>query len=184
MVFIHVAAPYLINKALERVERNAERPNAPSELRKIATVVPALRNLVAIVHRCHLALFYLRGVFYHVAKRLTGIHYVSCCFYRFVKLLRWKLSVKPSSFNTAWNTVLPRSVFNDTWMIVWRRLFSVASMLAWVTWFFLNIASFSDQVLRICQYWTCSSVFVCLLDTEPCLSKCTKQWCAAAKRIQ
>jgi len=29
------------------------------------------------VHRAHLALFYLNGVFYHIAKRLTGVQYVS-----------------------------------------------------------------------------------------------------------
>ena len=29
------------------------------------------------VHRAHLALFYLNGIFYHIAKRITGIQYVS-----------------------------------------------------------------------------------------------------------
>ena len=32
---------------------------------------------MTLIHRCHLALFYMRGIFYHIAKRFTGIHYVS-----------------------------------------------------------------------------------------------------------
>lgn len=28
------------------------------------------------VHRAHLALFYLNGIFYHIAKRITGIRYL------------------------------------------------------------------------------------------------------------
>ena len=32
--------------------------------------------IISDTHRAHMALFYLTGVFYHIAKRLTGVQYV------------------------------------------------------------------------------------------------------------
>ena len=33
--------------------------------------------IISDTHRAHMALFYLTGVFYHIAKRITGVQYVS-----------------------------------------------------------------------------------------------------------
>lgn len=38
-----------------------------------------LRQGIACLHRLHVAWFYIHGVFYHLAKRLSGITYVSNC---------------------------------------------------------------------------------------------------------
>ncbi|XP_018021795.1 peroxisome biogenesis factor 10-like [Hyalella azteca] len=37
----------------------------------------ALHRLAAPLHRLHLALFFMRGVHYHIAKRVAGVRYVS-----------------------------------------------------------------------------------------------------------
>lgn len=77
MILLHVAVPYGIDRLLEYVQRQVDRGDAPPELSRMASVIPALRHAVTIIHRCHLALFYLRGVFYHLAKRLVATRYVS-----------------------------------------------------------------------------------------------------------
>lgn len=77
MILLYVAAPYGIDRLLEYVQRRVDRGDAPPELSRMASVIPAIRHAVTIIHRCHLALFYLRGVFYHLAKRFVGTRYVS-----------------------------------------------------------------------------------------------------------
>lgn len=40
-------------------------------------VVYVLRQSIPLLHRLHLAVFYIQGTFYHLSKRITGISYVS-----------------------------------------------------------------------------------------------------------
>lgn len=49
--------------------------------RALLRAVLALRQGLACLQRLHVAWFYIHGVFYHLAKRLTGVTYVSsrCC---------------------------------------------------------------------------------------------------------
>lgn len=79
---LYVFGPYVIDKALRKLElwlHNEE--NQPSGFNTrtrelLCTFIPILRTVVLYVHRAHLALFYLNGVFYHIAKRLTGVQYL------------------------------------------------------------------------------------------------------------
>ena len=77
MVLMYTAAPYLLDRLLAHAEMKAKSGKCSAELAQFSTYVPALRHAVTIVHRCHLAFFYLHGVFYHISKRLSGTRYVS-----------------------------------------------------------------------------------------------------------
>ncbi|CAM9837900.1 unnamed protein product [Lampetra planeri] len=43
---------------------------------RLLHVVQTTRQALAFLHRLHMSLFYIRGVFYHLAKRVAGIQYV------------------------------------------------------------------------------------------------------------
>ncbi|XP_005098492.1 peroxisome biogenesis factor 10 [Aplysia californica] len=80
MVFLQVLAPHLLTSALERFEqqlRHSSSFNIRSSSREtILGFLPLVRKAVTVLHRLHLAAFYINGVFYHLAKRISGIHYV------------------------------------------------------------------------------------------------------------
>lgn len=40
-----------------------------------------LQQCLTLLHRLHVALFYISGSFYHLSKRAAGISYVGICFY-------------------------------------------------------------------------------------------------------
>lgn len=82
LVLLYVFGPYMIDKTLRKLELwlHSEE-NWPSGFNArtrevLSTFIPILRTVVLYVHRAHLALFYLNGVFYHIAKRLTGVQYL------------------------------------------------------------------------------------------------------------
>ena len=80
MVLLQVLAPYAIDRSLQWLEKELQQNaqlNIDTRTRaKALEVIPIVRNVLTVVHRCHLALFYMRGAFYHIAKRITGINYV------------------------------------------------------------------------------------------------------------
>ena len=82
LVLMYSCSPYLLDRLLAYIpklletDRAAERIS-PERRQRISKMIPVLRHAVAIIQRTHMALFYLRGVFYHLAKRWTGIQYVS-----------------------------------------------------------------------------------------------------------
>ncbi|XP_038078070.1 peroxisome biogenesis factor 10-like [Patiria miniata] len=81
LVLLYACSPYLLDRLLAYIPKllESERARAglsPEVRQRIAQCVPILRQAVMILQRTHIALFYLRGVFYHVAKRMTGIHYL------------------------------------------------------------------------------------------------------------
>lgn len=82
LVFLYALGPYLIDKALTRLELWLQtQGNSPYGLHPrvrntLSTLIPIVRAGVVYVHRAHLALFYLNGIFYHIAKRITGIQYL------------------------------------------------------------------------------------------------------------
>lgn len=45
----------------------------------ILQVVYILKQSIPLLHRLHLAVFYIHGTFYHLSKRIAGIRYVSGC---------------------------------------------------------------------------------------------------------
>jgi len=81
MILLQVATPYMLDWLLARLQRTLESDTSgrlSEESREVMiSHIPAVRHLIAVLHRCHLALFYVRGVFYHIAKRIAGTHYVS-----------------------------------------------------------------------------------------------------------
>ncbi|OXB54891.1 hypothetical protein ASZ78_011839 [Callipepla squamata] len=49
----------------------------PEQQRKtVLQVVYLLKQAIPLLHRLHLALFYIRGTFYHLSKRIAGIRYL------------------------------------------------------------------------------------------------------------
>ena len=77
MIMMHAAAPYFLDRLLVHIETKAKSADCSPELARFSTFIPVLRNTITVIHRCHLSLFYLRGIFYHIAKRLSGTRYVS-----------------------------------------------------------------------------------------------------------
>jgi len=81
MVGLQVLAPYLVETSLVRLEQSL-RTNPHLNIRadikhKLCESLPGVRHCIMVLHRCHLALFYLRGVYYHIAKRTSGVSYIS-----------------------------------------------------------------------------------------------------------
>ncbi|KAK7110304.1 peroxisome biogenesis factor 10-like [Littorina saxatilis] len=82
MIGLQVFTPYLLHLALDKLERRLQsgEPLPVSmtgpQREKLLQLIPALRHAVTLVHRTHLSLFYIQGIFYHLAKRFTGVHYV------------------------------------------------------------------------------------------------------------
>ncbi|CAI9533231.1 unnamed protein product [Staurois parvus] len=46
------------------------------EKKTLAKTVYAIRQSITFLRRLHLAVFYMNGIFYHIAKRITGITYL------------------------------------------------------------------------------------------------------------
>lgn len=72
--------PYCLRKLFDWLEKKLRSHDSqiPLETREfLLRCIPILRQSVIYVHRVHLAFFYLRGIFYHIAKRVAGIQYVS-----------------------------------------------------------------------------------------------------------
>lgn len=81
MASLQVGTPYVLTRSLAWLETKLPSHPVFQSLRpEVATVIlnvlPRIRSLVIFLHRCHLTMFYLRGVFYHLAKRVTGTRYV------------------------------------------------------------------------------------------------------------
>ncbi|NWR85257.1 PEX10 factor, partial [Furnarius figulus] len=103
-ISLHTLVPYCLEKALLHLEqelqaedeqsRAPEGSPAPSRTalrawihrqvgqlterqRKTASQgVYVLKQAIPLLHRLHLALFYIHGTFYHLSKRITGISYL------------------------------------------------------------------------------------------------------------
>lgn len=105
-ISLHTVVPYCLEKALLHLEHELQMeaeesrtpenpPGFPSrtlirswirkqvgelteQQKKTASqVVYVLKQCIPLLHRLHLAVFYIQGMFYHLSKRITGISYVS-----------------------------------------------------------------------------------------------------------
>ncbi|CAH3173552.1 unnamed protein product [Porites lobata] len=83
LVLLYVFGPYVIEKMIMKLERWLQsQENWPKGLNHprireiLSALIPLLRTAVVYTHRAHMALFYLTGVFYHIAKRITGVQYL------------------------------------------------------------------------------------------------------------
>ncbi|KAK3758105.1 hypothetical protein RRG08_006680 [Elysia crispata] len=80
MTVLQVCVPYILQSSLLKLENLLQTSTSinltPAAREVILNLLPLVRKTVSVIHRCHLAMFYIHGVFYHIAKRLTGIHYI------------------------------------------------------------------------------------------------------------
>uniref|UniRef100_A0A8C3U4Q5 RING-type E3 ubiquitin transferase n=1 Tax=Catharus ustulatus TaxID=91951 RepID=A0A8C3U4Q5_CATUS len=94
-IALHTVVPYCLEKALLHLEHELtpstgfpSRTFIRSWIRKqvgelteqqkktASQVVYVLKQSIPLLHRLHLAVFYIQGTFYHLSKRITGISYV------------------------------------------------------------------------------------------------------------
>ena len=87
-MLLHVLTPYLLRRGLDRIEKYLRSQNSqeiPLDTRDfLLKSIPVVRSFVLYGHRLHMAVFYLRGIFYHIAKRISGVQYVSPTLYHSV----------------------------------------------------------------------------------------------------
>lgn len=80
MILFYTCTPYCLQKLLDWLERKLKSPyltSLPVETKEfLLKCIPVLRQSVTFLYRCHLAIFYLKGIFYHIAKRVTGVQYI------------------------------------------------------------------------------------------------------------
>lgn len=116
-IFCHVFFPYLLDKVLVCLENQLEGPESRGQLQTVSvwwslewwlarciqkvlglmsdpqkrTCLPTvfrLQQRLGLLHRLHLALFYIYGSFYYLSKRTAGITYV-CAFGFFILKLHY-----------------------------------------------------------------------------------------------
>ncbi|XP_063064074.1 peroxisome biogenesis factor 10 [Engraulis encrasicolus] len=104
-ILFHTFAPYLLDKLLVCVENELEAEDRPgahrdppsrwnpmfyikawvqravaalteTQRKNLVPVIYAAQQGIAIVHRVHVALFYIYSSYYHLSKRATGISYL------------------------------------------------------------------------------------------------------------
>ncbi|KAI0228345.1 Peroxisome biogenesis factor 10 [Lamellibrachia satsuma] len=78
MVALQILLPYILDRGLSLLEQQVHQ-NVDISLEvktRLLDAIPLVKHIITILQRCHLAAFYLNGLFYHLAKRVTGIYYV------------------------------------------------------------------------------------------------------------
>ncbi|XP_072101210.1 peroxisome biogenesis factor 10 isoform X3 [Mobula birostris] len=104
LIILHTCVPYLLDRGLNRLELDLQaesegvralesrwvlvqprvsqwlqsKVGALSEQQRkvLLQAIYVLRQVISVLHRLHLGIFYLNGAFYHIAKRLTNITYL------------------------------------------------------------------------------------------------------------
>lgn len=80
MASVQVLGPYLFERSLQQAERYLRVSGGKglrSEARdELLALLPTVRHIVTLLHRCHLTVFYMQGLYYHLSKRFTNITYV------------------------------------------------------------------------------------------------------------
>ncbi|KAK2193831.1 hypothetical protein NP493_5g12013 [Ridgeia piscesae] len=78
MIVLQIMTPYIVERGLSLLEQDALQTAAfgADMQARLLEIIPLVRHILPIMHRCHLATFYINGLFYHMAKRVLGIYYV------------------------------------------------------------------------------------------------------------
>ncbi|KAL5006804.1 hypothetical protein ScPMuIL_015610 [Solemya velum] len=80
MCLVYAGMPYLLYRMLDLLEKKLKSQDfseiTPGRREFLLKSVPVIRQTILLSHRCHLAWFYLKGMFYHISKRIVGVHYV------------------------------------------------------------------------------------------------------------
>ena len=80
-IIIQTLGPYLVEKGFEALYQRIRDRNLQFCIRSerdyefLESVAGYIEEFVNVFSRLHLALFYIRGIFYHFGKRLVGIRY-------------------------------------------------------------------------------------------------------------
>ena len=80
-VLVQLLGPYALEKLLEYLNRRVHGRSVPLDLshrqyKVLESVLDLAEELVSTSSQLHLALFYIRGAFYHVGKRVAGVRYL------------------------------------------------------------------------------------------------------------
>ena len=79
MVTFQCLFPFAFEKVVSRVESLVDNHSTGLTQKgreHIKVILAAIRHAVFLIHRCNLALFYIKGVYYHLSKRFISIRYV------------------------------------------------------------------------------------------------------------
>ena len=80
-VLVHLLGPYALEKLLAFASRRVGSRDLPVQLtgrqyRMLENALDFAEEVVSTVHLFHVALFYFRGIFYQLGKRVAGIRYL------------------------------------------------------------------------------------------------------------
>jgi len=81
MIMLSCGGEVLVFDLLNRFEEHLKSPSGTTNLQpeiqtKLLSYVGVTKVLIPYLHRLHRGIFYLRGNYYHISKRLTGIKYI------------------------------------------------------------------------------------------------------------
>lgn len=81
MVALRIIVPHVVEKVLVYLESQLKHggiafPITEEQRRRLQSLLPRIRQAIPWLHRCHVAIFYLHGMFYQVAKRTMMFRYV------------------------------------------------------------------------------------------------------------
>ncbi|XP_029647018.1 peroxisome biogenesis factor 10 isoform X2 [Octopus sinensis] len=82
MILLHVWTPYVFQRFFDKCQKDLMKPDSSLRFLSLHSkeflikMIPVVKQCMLFCHRFHLTAFYLRGIFYHIAKRLLGVHYI------------------------------------------------------------------------------------------------------------
>ncbi|XP_076813036.1 peroxisome biogenesis factor 10-like [Clavelina lepadiformis] len=80
LIFFHSVLPFAIDKLLNSLEKKLqmERMTIVSEQNQthLLEMLPKFKSVLVTLHRFHLSLFYMKALYYTVAKRVSGVQYL------------------------------------------------------------------------------------------------------------
>ena len=80
LVLLHTVIPYCLEKFLNFLEKrlswNQLTYVSNKNQARLSAALPKLKLIVVTIHRLHLSIFYIKGIYYTIAKRFVNIKYV------------------------------------------------------------------------------------------------------------
>lgn len=81
MIMLSCGGEVIVFDLLSRFEEHLKSPSSTTNLQpeiktKLLSYVGVTKVLIPYLHRLHRGIFYLRGNYYHISKRLAGIKYI------------------------------------------------------------------------------------------------------------
>jgi len=79
MIFLQTFGPYVIKFWAKNLRNTLEQNPWKCDqviVNKIKDLLPLMEDVASFVDKINVCIFYFHGVFYHLAKRLTGVRYV------------------------------------------------------------------------------------------------------------